>query len=153
MVVYVFDDDQFYFAHAPVPAWMVLAWTPGAQKIGQAEVAAEVIPYFSLPFDMLYERRVIHFVDNTSALHCILNGYSRVPDTSWMVNLFHCFNCSLRAQVWWEYVASKANPADGPSRQDFTLMQQLNAMEFQLNLNPDFWLAPAEHFFLPANGH
>ena len=93
VVVYVFDDDQFYFAHAPVPAWIVLAWTPGAQKIGRAEVAAEIIPYFLLPFDMLYERRVIHFVDNTSALHCILNGYSRVPDTSWMVNLFHCFNC------------------------------------------------------------
>ena len=135
------------FAHAPVPLWMAAAWTPSAQKIGQAEVAAAIVPYFSLPFNMLHERRVLHFIDNTSALHSILNGYSRVPDTAWMVNLFHCFNCSLRAQVWWEYVASKANPSDGPSRLEFSLMQQLQAMEFQLYLGQEFWLAPPEQLF------
>ena len=89
------------------------------QYIGQLELLAAVAAYTTFP-ELLRGRRVIHWIDNTSALSALTKGYSGVPDSARLVHLFHAWNAGARAQVWFEYVPTDANPADKPSRQDLS---------------------------------
>ena len=54
------------------------------QQIGQVELVGAVAPYLSLPSE-LAGRRVIHFIDNTSALAALVKGTSGT--TAWMSSL------------------------------------------------------------------
>ena len=97
---------------------------------------------------MFRRRNVIHFVDNTSAINAILNGYSKAPDSAWMVNIFHTANARIQANTWWEHVDSKANCADMPSRLDFDYVTNvLHASEFALVLDEYAWSRPAFQWF------
>ena len=55
---------------------------------------------------------MIHLIDNTSAISCLLHGYSGKPDSALLVNAFHVYNAGLKADIHCEYVESKANVAD-----------------------------------------
>ena len=68
------------------------------------------------PPELFHEREVLHFIDNTSALYGLAKGYSSQPDSSAIIRAFHVANIRLRANVWFNYVATKANVADLPSR-------------------------------------
>ena len=59
---------------------------------------------------------MIHFIDNSSALYGMVKGYSSQPDNLSIIRAFHAANLAMRANVWFSYVASKANVADLPSR-------------------------------------
>ena len=59
------------------------------------------------------------------------------------MHAFHALNVGLRTDVWFEYVASKANIADLPSRMDFDLLKSLSAQERQCVLpSTEDWLQP-----------
>ena len=45
-----------------------------------------------------------------------MKGYASSIDSGLMVNAFHAFNVGLRVDVFFEYVRSKANIGDLPSR-------------------------------------
>ena len=45
-----------------------------------------------------------------------MKGYSRAVDSARLVHMFHAWCAGSGASVWFEYVPSKANPADEPSR-------------------------------------
>ena len=61
---------------------------------------------------------MIHLIDNTGALSALVHGYARKADLARLVNLFHLQTVGLRCTVWAEWVPSKANPADIPTRAD-----------------------------------
>ena len=84
--------------------------------IGQLELLAAAAVYVSLPRAAFYEQDVIHYIDNSSALYGMTKGYSSVPDSLAIIRAFHAANLALRANVWFNYVATKANVADLPSR-------------------------------------
>ena len=65
---------------------------------------------------VLAGRDVVHWIDNTSAKAALVHGYSGALDSSRLVHALHAYNLGLRARPWFEYVRSKANPADEPSR-------------------------------------
>ena len=97
-------------------ARFVQAFVPGKkQYIGVLEIAYGVAPYMSAP-DELHDQRVIHFIDNTGAIAGLVKGYARAVDSGVLVNAFHAYNAGLSADVFFEYVRSKANIADMPSR-------------------------------------
>ena len=97
--------------------------------------------FYTLP-ELFRNRKVIHFVDNTSAITALLNGYSKAPDSAWMVNIFHTANARIQANTWWEHVDSKANCADMPSRLDFDfVINTLHAIWFELIIDEYAWLA------------
>ena len=73
--------------------------------------------YRTLAADLLDEA-VIHFVDNTGALSNLIHGYAARPDCGRLTNAFHLTLARLRCMVWLEWVPSKANVADYPSRDD-----------------------------------
>jgi hypothetical protein len=61
-------------------------------------------------------------------------GYSADVDSARLVSVFHTMNAALRSNVWFEYVPSKANISDLPSRNDFALLQsaKFNAPSFEI---------------------
>lgn len=65
---------------------------------------------------LIQGRKVLHFIDNTVALSALVHGYSGKPELAKMVNIFYLQMIGLRASVFFDYVPSKANIADLPSR-------------------------------------
>ena len=60
--------------------------------------------------------RVLGVGSNTVALSALVHGYSGKPDLAKMVNAFYLQVAGLRTSVYFDYVPSKANIADLPSR-------------------------------------
>ena len=77
----------------------------------------------SAPADLCRDRQVIHWIDNTSAISCLIHGYSGKADSALLVNAFNLFNAGLKSRIHYEYVESKANVADLPSRQEFEFLR------------------------------
>jgi hypothetical protein len=101
---------------APVPDELLDTLVRRRQQIGQVEIIGAIVPYLSVP-KLLAGRDVLHWIDNTSALSALTKGYSGVPDSARLVHMFHAWNVGAKAAVWFEYVPSKPNPADEPSRE------------------------------------
>ena len=61
-------------------------------------------------------RKVNHFVDNSVALSALVHGYSGKPELAKTVNVFYLQMVAVRTSVYFDYVPTKANIADLPSR-------------------------------------
>ena len=117
------------------------------QKIGQCEILAAIAVYFTFP-DLCRDRQVIHWIDNTSAISCLVHGYSGKVDSALLVNAFNLFNAGLKARVHYEYVESAANVADLPSRRDFSYLLSVLKSDSVPMVIPEAatWLGPLRHF-------
>ena len=89
------------------------------------ELMAAVAVYFSFEASAFAEWEAVHFIDNTSALYSLVKGYSSSPDSLPIIQSFHVLNLLLRVGVWFNYVATKANVADLPSRGDLLGMSSV----------------------------
>ena len=57
------------------------------------------------------------WIDNSGAIGGLLKGYSGVPDCARIISFFHFTIAKLGiASLWIDYLPSKSNPADAPSR-------------------------------------
>jgi hypothetical protein len=99
--------------------------------IGQLELYAALIAYTTFKKE-LEGRKVIHWIDNTSALASLIKGYSRMPDSAQIIHAFHSLNLGLKCKVWFEYVNTKANIADEPSRGELALLAELHSIEREI---------------------
>ena len=117
-----------YYAHAYGVAdeAVILKFKSRKQYIGQLELYAALIAYTTFKKE-LHGRKVVHWIDNTSALASLIKGYSSVPDSAQIVHAFHSLNLGLKCKVWFEYVNTKANIADLPSRKEFELLHELGS--------------------------
>ena len=155
-VVYDPDTGAYFESDSDVPQFILDFFVAKKQKIGQCEILAATAVYSSLP-DLFRRRRVIHWIDNTSAISCLIHGYSGKPDSALLVNAFHLFNAGLRADVHFEYVESKSNVADLPSRGEFLYVREVlgaRRVEFEFH-NYATWHGPLRAFLtssvLPAD--
>ena len=88
---------------------------------------------------------VRHFVDNQPALNAIIRGGSKQDDLNSLVGSVW-YGCASRLQSYWgQYVRSKANISDGPSRQEFQLMRQLGVVRIpfkveKLSIAVESWM-------------
>ena len=135
IVIYDPEDKEsvWRYASAGVTDDIIARFRPRQQYVGQLEVLAAVAAYTSRP-DQLRDRDVIHFIDNVGAYSGLGKGYSPDIDSSRMISVFHTMNAALRSNVWFEYVPSKANISDLPSRNEFELLKspEFKALEFEL---------------------
>ena len=91
------------------------------QQIGQLEILAGLVPYLSPAMQChIAGREVIHWIDNTSAKAALVYGYSGVPESAPLVHAFHALNLVVRSKPWFEWIPTKANPSDEPSRVDYS---------------------------------
>ena len=145
------QPEEVFFSSDVTSSEVMRSFLDRKQYIGQLEILYAVSPYWTLG-SRLAGRQVIHFIDNTSACAALVKGYSACMDSGLLVNAFHAFNVGLRADVFFEYVRSKANIGDLPSRlamdelwQTFvTLGVAARARELPMVM-PKFgdWYAPA----------
>jgi hypothetical protein len=114
------------------------------QQIGQLELLAAIVAYFSMaPF--LVERDVLHFIDNTAAVAGIAKGFSAKPDSARIIHAYHALNVQIGAQVYFEWVKSEANIADLPSRGQYDLLNEFGSREVPIIIPPiSDWLSPEE---------
>ena len=67
----------------------------------------------------------LHFVDSNPARQCLVRASSRQPDLKQLAGMvWYVAGYTLRRYLC-DYVPSKANLADAPSRGDFHIMKQL----------------------------
>ena len=96
------------------------------QYIGQLEMMAALSVYASLP-DVFSNSLVLHFIDNQGVLWNLVDASSTEPGCAAMAHTAALTQARLGARVWYEYVASKANIGDLPSRGDFSYTRRLRA--------------------------
>eukprot|EP00965_Chrysotila_dentata_P206623 6183644-Pleurochrysis_carterae.AAC.1 len=92
------------------------------QYIGQLELLAAIAVYYLLP-KTCKGRKVIHYVDNTSARAGLVKGYSSMSDSAKIVHAFWALPCGLDISCWFEHITSKASVADLLSRGEFDFLQ------------------------------
>ena len=83
------------------------------------EEIALVAPYISEELsDCFLDADVLHFADNTAANAAATKGYSAAPDLAHPVARLHLSLARNRTRFWLEFVRSRANLADAPSREN-----------------------------------
>ena len=73
---------------------------------------------------------MVCYIDNTAALCSYAKAASSDVDSARMVHEFHALCHMLCARVWFSWVPSKSNIADLPSRNEFSLLQELGSDAF-----------------------
>lgn len=96
---------------------------------GQAEELAAASVYWTCP-DELSDSYPLHFIDNQGALGILCRGSSSHAPMGRLAHQTAARQSALKARVWYEYVASKANIADLPSRLDARLAARLLRARF-----------------------
>ena len=104
------------------PEEVIARWGKRKQYIGVLEQYYGAAVYTSCPEDV-EDADVLHFVDNTGAVAGFVKGYASAYDAGVIVNATQATQVRLRTTTYYEYVRSKANVADLPSRPEQGLAQ------------------------------
>ena len=104
----------------PVQPQLVHHWKKDGkvQVIGQAELLPTIMVRRSLS-GLCAHRRVIFFVDNDSARHALIKGYSPSKSSNDIVKLMVLAERTEQMWTWYARVPTHSNPADDPSRLSF----------------------------------
>ena len=78
-------------------------------------------------------------------IHSVVNGISKAPDVSAFIRTLQFRIVELNTTVWWEYVASASNLADGGSRDGISCQ-----MAAQLGIPLSFVPCPSPPSSFPA---
>ena len=115
------ENGKKLVAYAPTPYYFFRLFLPKAQYVGQLESLAVLAADMTIAREWrgcMRDRRVVHFVDNQSALYGMRKGYSGKPDTALLILAFWIHAALAGAMPWFEYVNTKLNIADLASRDD-----------------------------------
>lgn len=117
--VVIFADGEPHEAGGAVPPHILEWMRSRQQQINQLEALGAACARLTFP-ELLVDRQVLHFIDNTSALSGAVHGYANSPDMAAFINALHLSDAALGADAWYEWVPSKANISDLPSRDPAT---------------------------------
>jgi len=87
-------------------------------QINQCEFLALVAVVLTFS-DLLRDRHVVFWADNTTALAAAVHGYSAYLDLAALSNTLHLLLAGLRTRTYFMHVPGEANIADIPSRVPF----------------------------------
>ena len=92
-------------------------WTASGRRqlIGQAEILPIVISKLVWA-NLLRDMALVTYVDNDSALHAVVGGYTSVHDSAVLIHAAAHMDMLIGCHQWVARVPSLSNPADGPSR-------------------------------------
>ena len=130
----LFIDGRFHFVRCITPdcVWVQLL-DRGDNQIGAQEMLA-VLLFFESFSILLGGAQVTLYVDNQGVLGSCVKGSSDGPEINLCVGRLWLHIAFLCCEVVFVRVESKANVADGPTRDDLTLLQDLSASESQAKL-------------------
>jgi hypothetical protein len=70
------------------------------------------------------DNAVFFFVDNSSVLHCLINGFTKTQASRSMLLAISAEDVKCPCRPWYTRVSSAGNPADAPSRLRFASVSQ-----------------------------
>ena len=80
----------------------------------------------------LQGRDLVLFVDNEGAVASVIRGSTSAPDARILMETIHILQLYLDCRIWFEWIDSKSNPADGFSRDGVSCsFAQSQAMELE----------------------
>ena len=127
-------EDVWMYGASDTPQEVMAKFMQKAQYIGQLELLAAVLVYYSVP--ELKGLSPIHWIDNTSAIAALVKGYSGAPDSARLLHAFKAYAFGFGVDPWFQWVPSKANIADMPSRHDLSLLEELGAIKREVVFPP-----------------
>ena len=126
-VLYDPVDEALLFSSWAVTSSLVNTWLTKETYMGQLEILAAPFA-FSTWKERLANRSVLLFIDNDAAAASLVKGYSPKGDSAQIVGEFWILVAMLRSHVYIDRVESKSNIADGPSRNDYSLVKSLKGI-------------------------
>ena len=132
-VIYCPVLRRYFHSAMDVSSHILALFKARKNYIGQAEVLGALAVYLSVEsFDgdlagLLSGRRVLHFIDNQGALANCISCSSKDDDCAWMVHRLAISTARMACSPWFDYVRSKANIADLPSRWEFELLESMGS--------------------------
>ena len=125
-VVFDTSDNTWHTGVKQTGLDVIKMMVPGKKTyIGQLECLAAAAVLYSLPADRLRGMDAIMWIDNLSAKYGLQKAYSKVSDSGRIINSFKVKQAELCMRIHFEYVPSKQNLADLPSRGDFEHMRRV----------------------------
>ena len=104
-----------------VEAAIVQRWKD-AGGVDQVIAQAELLPVLlarQVWAEWIRDRSVFFFIDNSSVLHCLINGFTKTQASRSMLLAISADDVKCPCRAWYSRVSSAANPADAPSRLKF----------------------------------
>jgi len=98
--------------------WVIVHRGNLQSQINQCELLAIVAAVMTFP-DLLRNRHVVFWADNTTALVVAVRGDSAYPDLAALSNTLHLLLADLRTRTFFMHVPGETNIADIPSRVPF----------------------------------
>ena len=127
-------EEVWMYGASDTPQEVMAKFMQKAQYIGQLELLAAVLVYYSVP--ELKGSCPIHWIDNTSAIAALVKGYSGAPDSARLLHAFKAYAFGFGVDPWFQWVPSKANIADMPSRHELSLLEELGAIRREVVFPP-----------------
>jgi hypothetical protein len=123
-------------AGGDIPPKLVEAWrADGSQQtICQAELFPILLVKEHFKHQM-YNRRVIHFIDNEPAKHGLIKASSNSRHSQAIIKAFHKIEMHWPSVSWFARVPSHSNIADAPSRGE--IVQTASLLDGQVILLHD----------------
>ena len=90
-------------------------WQQRETYIAQLELAMVLVALL-VEAEKFRGRCGVWFIDNIAALHALCNGDSHQEDLNAMAEAIHAITFSHRCSIYYEWIESEANWADGVSR-------------------------------------
>ena len=121
---------------------------PRKTQIFAAEAVATLAAFVLTP-ELVDGRELVWFIDNEAALSSLIRGTSRAEDVGHIAACTHVAAIEHSSSLWYEWVDSASNPADGLSRDGvhdkWTLEQGWELTEFP----PSAFQAVVEYMHRP----
>ena len=127
-------NDHGVFMRGKIPNSVRSMLVRRRTNIVAFELLIAVAALVSFCPEMLVGKHIDHYIDSQPALSCILKGSSKQQDLSDIAGRlwFECCHRMINYVV--RYVPSKCNLADGPSRDDVSLLLSLGFVEVPFQL-------------------
>ena len=114
-VLYLPDCDHPMIYSMNVGNELLSRWTASGRRqlIGQAEILPIVISKLVWA-NLLRDMALVTYVDNDSALHAVVGGYTSVHDSAVLIHAAAHMDMLIGCHQWVARVPSLSNPAAGP---------------------------------------
>ena len=120
-------NGAWFWTRSRVPPEVWAQFTPGGDaQIGMQELLAVALGYYTFS-DMLAGLHVFSFIDNTAVLFNLLHGGASAEDINMSVGKMWLDFAHYKIAFYGVRVESKANVADGPTRDEISILEQLGA--------------------------
>ena len=134
-----------------VPTSVRKMLAPRRTQIVAFELLAALVGIVCLAPKVASEADIIHYIDSKAALRCVIRGFSKKHDLSFIAGRIWFEAGVSMTHYRAEYVTSACNLADGPSRGKLHLMDKLQATRVEWEFPSfaeglDSWMRSLRHF-------